>query len=184
MHQEVSAELDSRPATGVNKVERLEALRDFTRKHRSTIGVAASSSVCHFYLPPHTTDPVATAQVREDVLFIHLRSRPNAQRARLETRFFAVGAQLETMDWIPEDRREALRLGIRTCKENTSRENGPCGAMLVAMNLVDPDLDEEGLMNVVPIAFRLDQNALLVQQGMADQWKMSLYHMLNEGIVM
>lgn len=85
MHQELHAELASRPG---NVPERVVALRDFTRKHRLSIGCLATYSVRSFYASPCTSDPIATARVREDVLFIHLRSRPNAQRTRLETRFF------------------------------------------------------------------------------------------------
>ncbi|KZT66123.1 hypothetical protein DAEQUDRAFT_758924 [Daedalea quercina L-15889] len=137
-------------------LERLEALRDFTRKHRSTISEAAFHSVRHNYLPPLSADPAATSEVREDVLVIELRTRPNAQQARPEKRFYVMGAQLETFaSFFPDEKLEEMRLRLRSTRVEATRHRGLSSAVIVVLCLVDPDMD---LMNVMPIAFLLDQS--------------------------
>ncbi|KAH9931803.1 uncharacterized protein B0H18DRAFT_871873 [Fomitopsis serialis] len=173
LNQETTATLEARPGD----LERLDALRDFTRKHRATISEAAFHAVRHDYLPPSSLDPVATSKEREDVLVIDLRTRPNAARARPETRFYCMGAQLETFSFFPEEKLDEMRLRLRSCREEATRHRGPSSAALVVLSLRDPDME---LMNVMSVAFSLDQSDV---DELEIPWKQFLIHMMNEGIV-
>ncbi|TFY52819.1 hypothetical protein EVJ58_g9800 [Rhodofomes roseus] len=175
LNQETVTTLEARPAA---YLERLEALRDFTRKHRATISEAAFFSVRHNYLPPSTSDPVAASKEREDVLVIELRTRPNAHRARPEKRFYVMGAQLETFSsFFPEEKLDEMHLRLRNCREEATAHRGPSGAVIVVFSLNDPDIE---LMNVMPVAFLLDQSDV---EELGRPWKEFLIHMLNRGIV-
>lgn len=178
--REVLAVVGRRPES----LELYNAMRDFLRKHRVALMILGPCSVLHFYAPPYTSDPATAVQTREDVLYIYLRQRPNAESARPETLFIVTDVQLETMDGIPADQREELRIGMNNCKEGAMRQEGPCGAMLVVMYY--PDVagpitcdSSRGFMVVFPIVFPSDQTCHTVTQ-----WKRYLLHLLNGGVLL
>ncbi|EPT01197.1 hypothetical protein FOMPIDRAFT_97177 [Fomitopsis schrenkii] len=174
LNRETHDTLMSRP----QDFQRFEALRDFTRKHRANISEATFYSVRLSYLPPLSTDPVATSRDREDVLVIELRTRPNALRARPEKRFYVMGVQLETLtSFFPPEKIDEMRLRLRTCREEATSHRGPSSAVLVVMRLSDPDIEA---MNVFPVAFWLDQSDV---EELEMPWKDFLIWRLNEGIV-
>lgn len=163
-------------------VERADALRAFIDKHRASMGAAAFQAVHRYYLPPFSPDPAATAQEREDMLVIDLRTRPNAQRARPEKRFYVVDAWLDTVSsFFSGPTAEAMRLKVRHGSElATASKGSPSGTVLITLTLSDPG---GGPMppNVVPFSFPVC--------GLEDfdvdctRWKSRLFCMLNEGIV-
>ena len=163
-------------------VERADALRAFIDKHRASMGAAAFQAVCRYYLPPYSSDPAATAQEREDVLVIDLRTRPNAQRARREKRFYVVDAWLDTVSsFFSGATEEAMRQKVKHGSDlATTSKGSPSGIVLITLMLSDPDV---GPMppNVVPFSFPVC--------GLEDfdvdctQWKSRLICMLNEGFV-
>ncbi|KZT66134.1 hypothetical protein DAEQUDRAFT_730635 [Daedalea quercina L-15889] len=159
------------------ELKRRDALRSFTRNHRVTISEAAMRSVLPFYVPPLSSDPVATSEGREDVLVIYLHTRPNAHRARAEKRFFVVDAQLETLAFVPPDLREEERLNLRYFREQTVSVRGACGSLLVVLFLLDPG---SFVKSIFPVGFPLNQRSL---SAPSSGWKETLVVMLIEGIV-
>ena len=176
MRLQLKAQLVSQPGG----YEASAVLRQFTGKHRSTIGLCALQSVRYHYLPPHSSDPVATSKVREDVMVIHLRTRPNAEEARPEKRFFATDAHLETIaSYFPTEEQVGMRHRLRDCREQASRSRGPSSVVLVVCVVEDPSAPSKHA-SVMPFAFSLDQTTVM---GVAFQWREYLLHNLNEGIV-
>ncbi|EPT01209.1 hypothetical protein FOMPIDRAFT_1048930 [Fomitopsis schrenkii] len=178
MNQDTRAMHESIPGS----VERADALRAFIDKHRASMAGAAFQAFYRYYLPPFSSDPAATAQEREDMLVIKLRTRPNAERARREKRFYVVDAYLDTVSSaFAGATAEAMRLKVRHSSElATTNKGSPSGTVLITLLLSDPDA---GFMppNVVPFSFPVGE-----LEGMSvddTQWKPQLLLMLNEGIV-
>ena len=163
-------------------VERADALRAFMDKHRASMGAAAFQAVYRYYLPPLSSDPAATALEREDMLIIDLRTRPNAQRARPEKRFYVVDAWLDTVSsFFPRKAAEVMRGKLRHSSQlATTNKGSPSGTVLITLMLSDPDA---GPMppNVVPFGFPVVGN--LDMDVFKLPWKSRLMCMLNEGIV-
>lgn len=115
------------------------ALQEFSNKHRCTVGACAFQSVRYYYQPPHSSDPIATSKLREDVMAIHLRIRPNAGEARPEKHFFATDAHLETISsFFPEAQHEHMRGRLERAREDATRNRGPSCAVHVVWMVGDP----------------------------------------------
>ncbi|EPS94635.1 hypothetical protein FOMPIDRAFT_93563 [Fomitopsis schrenkii] len=170
----------ARFASTPGALEVYTALREFSGKHRSTIGACAFQSVRYHYQPPHSSDPIATSKLREDVLVIHLRTRPNAEEARPEKCFFATDAHLETItSYFREEQQEDMRSRLKWCIEQGTRNRGPSSAVLVVW-VVDDSIAPVRPATVMPSLFSLDQSEVA---WLAFPWKEFLLHNLNEGIV-
>ncbi|KAI0733827.1 hypothetical protein C8Q72DRAFT_949565 [Fomitopsis betulina] len=155
---------------------RLDALRAFTRKHRATVTAAAFMVVRHYYFPPLPAAPLAAP--REDVLWIDLRTRPAGAHAA--TCFYVVGASIKTLGAFFQGREvEAIRLRLRTTREEAAKNVGPCAATITLFRVVDPGKE---LTNVMPFAFPFDPN-LRIDLGPDGTWQEYLELMLNEGIL-
>lgn len=153
---------------------RIDAVRAFTRKHRATVTAAGFMAVRHHYFPP----PATPAAPREDVLTIDLRTRPAGARA--ETRFYVVGARLETLGAFFQGREvEAIRLRLRTTREEAAKNVGSCVAMVALFRVVDPGQE---ITNVMPFAFPLDPD-FRIDLGPDGTWQEYLMLMMNEGIL-
>lgn len=175
--REVQAQFESVPGC----LETYTALREFSGKHRSTAGACAFQSVRYYYLPPRSSDPIATSKVREDVLVIHLRTRPNAEEARAEKRFFATDVHLETISsYFREEQREDMRARLKWSREEATRNRGPASAVLVVWVVDDSTLPVRPA-SVMPSSFSLDQSEV---SWLAFPWKAYLLRNLNEGIVL
>ena len=153
----------------------------FTKKHMYIIVEWGIRGIVNFYRPPYTMDPAAAAKTREDLLVIYLRTRPNAESARPETRFWVGDIQFETTAFVPsyirEEKRFCLRIGLEQMEDST---RGPCAVFLVVMFVLDYGLTVEWDF---PVGFRLNEDTLAVSRS-DEQWKDIIIGFLNEGIVL
>lgn len=156
-------------------------LHRFRQKHQSSISELACQAVFRFYRRPYTSRPVATSREREDALVIYVRTRPNAQDARPETRFYALDARLETLDFIePPELREEMREKYRGSDMlRATGEHGPRGVVYAVLYLADPG---STLRDIIPVLFNLNEVPRRPAPGERD-WKELLLKLLNDGIV-
>lgn len=152
MNQNTLAMYSSVPGS----IEMTKLINAFIDKHRPTLSAAVFQAIHHFYIPSSTADPAATAQEREDVLVLDLRSRPNARSARPEERFCVVDARMETVSsFFSGAQAYAMSLRILQDTESEVMERMPICTVLVTPVLLDAGV--EAMPPVVfPFSFPVD----------------------------
>lgn len=145
------------------QAERLKILRDFTQKHRPTIAEAGlrALELC-----------VDASRAERDVLAIYLKARPKA--TRVETQFYAIGADILPLDGFPEEKHDEMRSQLKYAAD-MNRKHGALGAMFVMLMCVD-----ERISNIAPVGFSQD---VLDEMYPGQPWKEWLITRMNEGIV-
>lgn len=162
-----------------------EFLRLFLAEHSQHISMAAITSVCRYYLPPRTSDPVATAREREDVLIIDLSMRPHAACLPPKWRFRVVDARLETLGQssFTPDVVDHLRIGLVDYKAHSIGMGGVGAVILVVLRVADgSDVGSNlKLGQVVPKPFDLPGREWLSLPLDNVRYRECLMKMLNEG---
>ncbi|OBZ69681.1 hypothetical protein A0H81_10193 [Grifola frondosa] len=138
----------------------LKDLRAFTSKHRPSLAEAGIRAL------DACADPSRT---KKFLLVVFLRSRPDSRR--IETMFYATGADVVPFDMFPQA--EEMRGMLRLAHEENVR-TGFMGTLNVILLCVDT-----GTSNVMPVGF--DPHTPLEPLSM--DWKSCLMKKLNEGIV-
>ncbi|KAI0690786.1 hypothetical protein C8T65DRAFT_699913 [Cerioporus squamosus] len=145
----------------------MKALRAFSSKHGPSLADAAYAAMDIFEHPEHAQDRL---------MVVVVRPRPHSKRP--ETAFYCYAAQVYKQDAVPMPPAQMAQMRLMVKTTNESRvQRGAAGTFLVMLHNV------EGCMtNMVPFAFQITGEDPLPEDS-KHNWRSTLLHMLNSGIV-